>query len=78
MIGKCKAIAHGSNALEYIFREGELGKTLLFHNLCGTMPKEIYEEMKMVSDYNSRWGCVKTKNSEKLPFILTVSLPHKY
>jgi len=24
------------------------------------------------------WGCVKTKNSEKLPFILTVSLPHKY
>ena len=54
MIGKCKAIAHGSNALEYIFREGELGKTLLFHNLCGTMPKEIYEEMKMVSDYNTR------------------------
>ena len=54
MIGKCKAIAHGSNALEYIFREGELGKTLLFHNLCGTTPKEIYEEMKMVSDYNTR------------------------
>ena len=54
MIGKCKAIAHGSNALEYIFREGKLGKTLLFHNLCGTTPKEIYEEMKMVSDYNSR------------------------
>ena len=54
MIGKCKAIAHGSNALEYIFREGELGKTLLFHNLCDTMPKEIYEEMKMVSDYNTR------------------------
>ena len=54
MIGTCKAIAHGSNALEYIFREGELGKTLLFHNLCDTMPKEIYEEMKMVSDYNTR------------------------
>ena len=54
MIGKCKAIEHGSNALEYIFREGKLGKTLLFHNLCGTMPKEIYEEMKMVSDYNTR------------------------
>ena len=54
MIGKCKAIAHGSNALEYIFREGKLGKTLLFHNLCGTTPKEIYEEMKMVSDYNTR------------------------
>ncbi len=54
MIGKCKAIAHGSNALEYIFREGKLGKALLFHNLCGTTPKEIYEEMKMVSDYNTR------------------------
>ena len=54
MIGKCKAIAHGSNALEYIFREGKLGKTLLFHNLCGTTSKEIYEEMKMVSDYNTR------------------------
>ncbi|ETD21161.1 MULTISPECIES: relaxase/mobilization nuclease domain-containing protein [Prevotellaceae] len=54
MIGKCKAIAHGNNALEYIFREGKLGKTLLFYNLCGTTPKEIYEEMKMVSDYNSR------------------------
>jgi len=54
MIGKCRAIAHGSNALEYIFREGKLGKTLLFHNLCGTTPKEIYEEMKMVNDYNTR------------------------
>ena len=54
MIGKCKAIAHGSNALEYIFREGKLGKTLLFHNLCGTTPKEIYEEIKIVNDYNTR------------------------
>ena len=54
MIGKCRAIAHGSNALEYIFREGKLGKTLLFHNLCGTTPKEIYEEMKIVNDYNTR------------------------
>ena len=50
----CKAIAHGSTALDYIFREGKLGKTLLFHNLCGTTPKEIYEEMKMVNDYNTR------------------------
>ena len=54
MIGKCRAIAHGSNALEYIFREGKLGKTLLFHNLCGTTPKEIYEEIKIVNDYNTR------------------------
>ena len=54
MIGKCKAIAHGSNALEYIFREGKLGNRLVFHNLCSREPKTIYEEMKVVSDYNSR------------------------
>lgn len=28
MIGKCKAIAHGSTALDYIFREGKLGSRL--------------------------------------------------
>ena len=54
MIGKCKAIAHGSTALDYIFREGKLGSRLAFHNLCSREPKAIYEEMKMVSDYNSR------------------------
>ena len=54
MIGKCKAIAHGSTALDYIFREGKLGSRLAFHNLCSTEPKTIYEEMKVVSDYNSR------------------------
>ena len=54
MIGKCKAIAHGSTALNYIFREGKLGSRLAFHNLCSREPKAIYEEMKMVSDYNTR------------------------
>ena len=54
MIGKCKAIAHGSMALNYIFREGKLGSLLAFHNLCSRDPKAIYEEMKVVSDYNSR------------------------
>ena len=54
MIGKCKAIAHGSMALDYIFREGKLGYRLAFHNLCSREPKTIYEEMKVVSDYNSR------------------------
>ena len=54
MIGKCKAIAHGSTALDYIFREGKLGYRLAFHNLCCREPKTIYEEMKVVSDYNSR------------------------
>ena len=54
MIGKCKAIAHGSTALDYIFREGKLGYRLAFHNLCSREPKTIYEEMKVISDYNSR------------------------
>ena len=54
MIGKCKAIAYGSTALDYIFREGKLGHHLVSNNLYGATPKEIYEEMKMVSDYNKR------------------------
>ena len=54
MIGKCKAIAHGSTVLDYIFREGKLGSRLAFHNLCSRDPKTIYEEMKVVSDYNTR------------------------
>ena len=54
MIGKCRAIAHGSNALEYIFREGKLSSRLALHNLCSRVPKAIYEEMKIVSGYNSR------------------------
>ena len=54
MIGKCKAIVHGSMALDYIFREGKLGYRLAFHNLCSREPKAIYEEMKVVSNYNSR------------------------
>lgn len=54
MIGKCKAIAHGSTALDYIFWEGKLSSRLAFHNLCSRDPKTIYEEMKVVSNYNSR------------------------
>ena len=54
MIGKCKAIAHGSTALDYIFREGKLGYRLAFHNLCSREAKTIYEEMKVVSNHNSR------------------------
>lgn len=54
MIGKCKAIVHGSTALDYIFREGKLGNRLAFHNLCSRESKAIYEEMKLVSDYNTR------------------------
>ena len=38
----------------YIFREGKLGNRLAFHNLCSRESKAIYEEMKLVSDYNTR------------------------
>ena len=44
MIGKCRAIAHGSNALEYIFRDGKLGKTLIRQN-------EMYRFGKTKCDY---------------------------
>ena len=54
MIAKCKAIAHGSNALEYVFREGKLGRILALHNLCSETSKEIHEEMRLIGDYNSR------------------------
>ena len=54
MIAKCKAIAHGDNALEYIFRKGKFGRLLALHDLCGETPKEIHEEMKLIGDYNSR------------------------
>lgn len=54
MIGKCRAIAHGSTALDYIFWEGKFGSRLAFHNLCSRELKTIHEEMKAVSDYNSR------------------------
>ena len=40
--------------MDYIFREGKLGSRLAFHNLCSREPRAIYEEMKVVSDYNSR------------------------
>ena len=54
MIGKCKAIAHGSTALYYIFREGKPGYRLAFHNLCSRDPKTICEGVRVVSNYNSR------------------------
>ena len=54
MIAKCKAIAHGGNALEYVFREGKLGRILALHNLCSETPKEIHEGMRLIGDYNSR------------------------
>ena len=86
MIGKCKAIAHGSTALDYIFREGKLGKTLLFHNLCGTENQRLYEEMKMVSDYNTRCRNkflrieigIAPQDEKKLPVSELMSIVHLF
>lgn len=54
MIAKCKAIAHGKTALEYIFRETKLKNKLLVQNLCGDTAERIYNEMSLVNQFNSR------------------------
>ena len=86
MIGKCKAIAHGSTALDYIFREGKLGYRLAFHNLCSREPKTIYEEMKVVSDYNSRCRNkflrieigIAAKDEKRLPVSELMGIAHLF
>ena len=86
MIGKCKAIAHGSTALDYIFREGKLGYRLAFHNLCSREPKTIYEEMKMVSDYNTRCRNkflrieigIAPKDEKRLPVSELMGIAHLF
>ena len=86
MIGKCKAIAHGSTALDYIFREGKLGSRLAFHNLCSRDPKTIYEEMKMVSEYNTRCRNkflrieigIAPKDEKRLPVSELMGIAHLF
>ena len=86
MIGKCKAIAYGSTALDYIFREGKLGSRLAFHNLCSREPKTIYEEMKVVSDYNSRCRNkflrieigIAPKDEKRLPVSELMGIAHLF
>ena len=86
MIGKCKAIAHGSTALDYIFREGKLGSRLAFHNLCSREPKTIYEEMKMVSYYNTRCKNkflrieigIAPKDEKRLPVSELMGIAHLF
>ena len=86
MIGKCKAIAHGSTALDYIFREGKLGYRLAFHNLCSREPKAVYEEMKVVSDHNSRcWNNflrieigIAPQDEKKLPVSELIRVAHLF
>ena len=86
MIGKCKAIAHGSTALDYIFREGKLGYRLVFHNLCSREAKTIYEEMKVVSDHNSRCRNkflrieigIAPQDEKKLPVSELMGIAHQF
>ena len=86
MIGKCKAIAHGSTALDYIFREGKLGYRLAFQNLCSREPKTVYEEMKVVSDYNSRCRNkflrieigIAPKDEKRLPVSELMGIAHLF
>ena len=86
MIGKCKAIALGSTALNYIFRDGKLGSRLAFHNLCSRDPKTIYEEMKVVSDYNSRcrnkFLCIEIgiapQDEKRLPVSELMGIAHLF
>ena len=86
MIGKCKAIALGSTALNYIFRDGKLGSRLAFHNLCSRDPKTIYEEMKVVSDYNSRCRNkflrieigIAPKDEKRLPVSELMGIAHLF
>ena len=86
MIGKRKAIAHGSTALNYIFREGKLCSRLAFHNLCSREPKTIYEEMKVVSDYNSRCRNkflrieigIAPQDEKKLPVSELMGIAHQF
>ena len=86
MIGKCKAIAHGSTALDYIFREGKLGSRLAFHNLCSREPKTIYEEMKVVNDYNTRCRNkflrieigIAPQDEKRLPVSELMRIPHLF
>ena len=86
MIEKCKAIAHGSTTLDYIFREGKLGHHLVSNHLYGTTPKEIYEEMKMVSDYNKRCRNkflrieigIAPKDEKRLPVSELMGIAHLF
>lgn len=54
MIAKCKAISHGRKALEYILKDGKLNNIIRTNQLAGRGSQAIYEEMIMVSRFNSR------------------------
>lgn len=54
MIAKRKAIAHGGNAIEYVLREGKLGRIIATNLLGSTDPGEIRFEFEIVNRHNER------------------------
>ena len=49
----CKSCSGGGALVNYVM-DGEKGYELDRNNLCGSTPKEIVEEMKMIQDFNKR------------------------
>lgn len=54
MIAKGKAVAHGKQVLEYIFREAKLNFIVGTNNLGGQTPEAIEGEMREITQFNSR------------------------
>jgi hypothetical protein len=54
MIAKAKAIAHGKQAINYVLREGKMGKFLAFNLISSEKPNEILQEFEMMQCYNDR------------------------
>ena len=54
MIAKGKTIAHGGNAIEYVLREGKLGRIIATNLLGSTDSGEMRFEFEMVHRHNER------------------------
>lgn len=54
MIGKGKAIAHGSNAIHYAMRDGKMDMIVGRNMIEGDTPADILREFEMVNQHNYR------------------------
>ena len=54
MIAKGKAIAHGTNAIRYVMREGKLDRLLGSNLIESRTPDEIVSEFKMMAQGHER------------------------
>lgn len=54
MIGKGKAIAHGSNAINYAMREGKMDRIVGRNMIDSDNPADILREFEMVNQHNYR------------------------